>query len=302
MAPPKKQTSSRASMRKSKGTIHRASSRLPFVTHPDIPELWDGLRSQEEGFHFRDEDENRARSRELHDKVLLRAMNGWAFVNEAGNFISPNQCDLTGSGAYLLGWTATLSGGSRRVQRIMTGYWPPRENLVSPGPGQVWRMHTAVLMVPVAEIFHEQVHNRVMDFTGVWVLSSNNTAQYLLQNPLTAYHKRWNTVRALIGLQRYGWEDINPDSPRPSWMNKWVSHMFRMEEGYPVGNPEDPASESDDEKSLLGESDAESIPADDTLNFPSGTGWHGGDPWGAVPTWHPENIGPSAPSGAVQLE
>ncbi|KAB5588188.1 hypothetical protein CTheo_8368 [Ceratobasidium theobromae] len=298
MAPSKKNMKKRIATHRKSGAV----SSLPFITHPDILNLWNGLRAQEEGFHFWDEDMNRLRSAELHDKILLQAMNSWAFVNSMGRFISPNQHNLSDAGAYLLGWPTTLSGGPCRVQCVMTGYWPPRENLVSHSPGQVWWMHTAVLMVPVAEIFYEQVHNKVMNFAGIWVLSTNDTAQYLLQNPLSAYHERWRAAQASIGLRRYMWKDINPGDPRPFWMSRWVSRMFRMEEGHPIGNPRDPAPESDDEGSLLGESDAESIPADDALNFPSGTGWCGGDPWGAVPTWQPGNPGSSsAAPGPAQL-
>ncbi|KAB5588496.1 hypothetical protein CTheo_8060 [Ceratobasidium theobromae] len=241
--------------------------------------LCDGMVEHEEGFTFKDEEENRHMSAEMY--VYLRAMNRWAFVNEDGELVVPKQVDLQDSRVFLLGWTAALSGGQRCVQHIMTGYWPPKEN--NEGLGQVWQMHSAVLKVRVKDIFFEDVKNKVMDFHGVWV--SSEDAHYLLQSPLTEYAHNWAKASCFLGFERFKWQDIPPEGPLPDWIKGWTRSMVRMEYGLPITHLEDSPYWRDETDSLLSVSDAESISKDDENPLPTSTKWWGGDPYGESPTW-----------------
>ncbi|KAB5588190.1 hypothetical protein CTheo_8370 [Ceratobasidium theobromae] len=272
--------------RKAKGTSGKGKKRRVNAFEVEEQEccLWTSTITNEKNYEFYEETLNRDVPGELKDRVYLRAMNRWAFVNKDGMLISPKHKDLSHTGAYLIGWATTLSGGQRRVQRIMSGYWPPKENRILSGLGSVWRMEAAVLLVPVGEIFFEDVENPIMNFAGVWVSSADKKAHYLLQNPLTQYENIWSTVLEAIDLDDYMWEDAVFSRPRPDWMSPWVAHMTRMELSLPATHDNDKLVE---EPEPLGASDAESIEDDDSVSYPTGSSWRSGDPYGLEPTWLP---------------
>ncbi|KAB5588498.1 hypothetical protein CTheo_8062 [Ceratobasidium theobromae] len=281
-------TETRKCSRKAKGSANSKAKRrhtASFKVKEDICCLWDGLKSNEKGYEFYEEKLNGALPVELKDNVYLRVMNGWAFVNDEGRLITPKEKNLTDTGAYIIGWTTTLSGGWRRVQRIMSGYWPPKENCILSASGSVWCMEAVVLLVPVGEIFAKQVKNPIMDFVGVWVSSADMKGNYLLQNPVTEYEEIWSSVLYEMDLEEYMWEDTQFGACHPDWMSPWVSHMTRMELQLPATHNDDDESYKKEEP--LGVSETESIDQDDLVDYPTGTSWCGGDPYGPQPTWIP---------------